>query len=278
MAPEPRDHLMSAVAAAPSLDTDDPHRLRLAFRAGLDVATTARLAPGHVQGNLVILPAAEARGFLDYCALNPKPCPVIGVSEPGDPFLPALGRDLDIRSDLPRYRVWRDGALADEPQSVRDVWRDDFVAIVLGCSYSFDQLLLEAGVALRHWERGQNPPYWRTAIDTVPAGPFGGKLIVSMRPLTPADAIRAIALTARYPTLHGAPVHLGFPEAIGIADLDRPDGGEALALRDGELPVFWACGVTPQSAIEHAKPALCITHKPGAMLVTDVTLRSLAPS
>jgi uncharacterized protein YcsI (UPF0317 family) len=269
---------MSAVAAPPSLDTEDPHRLRLAFRAGLDVATTARLAPGHVQGNLVILPADEAREFLRYCALNPKPCPVLGVGAPGDPSLAALGRDLDIRTDLPRYRVWRDGVLADEPQSVVDVWRADLVAIVLGCSYSFDQLLLEAGVRLRHWERGQNPPYWRTAIDTVPAGPFGGKLMVSMRPLRPADAIRAIEVTSRYPAVHGAPIHLGFPEAIGIADLDHPDGGEALALDAGELPVFWACGVTPQSAIEQAKPKLCITHMPGAMLVTDLTLRSLVPA
>ena len=272
---------MSAVAAAPSLvtplETDDPHALRLAFRAGRDATTTARLAPGRIQGNLVILPDADAQEFLRYCAANPKPCPVLGVGRPGDPLLPALGRDLDIRTDLPRYRVWRDGALADEPADVRGLWRDDFVAIVLGCSYSFDQLLVEAGVALRHWERRQNPPFWRTSIDTVPVGKFGGKLIVSMRPLTPADAIRAIDVTARYPAVHGAPVHIGFPEAIGV-DLQRPDGGQALAVEPGELPVFWACGVTPQSAIEYAKPALCITHWPGAMLVTDLKLSDLTPS
>jgi uncharacterized protein YcsI (UPF0317 family) len=268
---------MSVLDTAPSLDTDDPQRIRLAFRAGTVVETTARLAPGRLQGNLVILPEADAAEFLRYCALNPKPCPVLGVGQPGDPLLPALGRDLDIRTDLARYRVWRDGALADEPHDVRSVWRDDFVAIVLGCSYSFDQLLVEAGVTLRHWERRQNPPYWRTALDTVPAGRFGGKLIVSMRPLTPRDAIRAIEVTARYPAVHGAPIHIGFPEAIGV-DLDRPEGGTRLPLEPGELPVFWACGITPQTAIEQARPKLCITHWPGAMLVTDLTLASLAPS
>jgi len=262
------------MAADPATVTD-PHALRRLFRDGLDVASTARLAPGRVQGNLVILPAAFAADFEAYCRRNAQACPLLGVSAAGDPLLPALGRDFDVRTDLPRYRVWRDGEIAEEPQDVRALWRDDFVAFVLGCSYSFEQALIEAGIRLRHWDRGQNPPYYRTALDTAPAGAFSGKLIVSMRPLVPRDAIRAVQITSRYPAVHGAPVHLGFPEAIGIVDLGRPDGGEPIEVLPGELPVFWACGVTPESAIRAARPPLCITHRPGAMAVTDLLNKSL---
>src|SRR5207248_939528 len=177
----------------------DPYRLRLAFRGGLDSASTARLAPGHVQGNLVIVPAAFAHDFEAYCRANPKPCPLLGKSEAGRPTMEHLGRDLAIRTDLARYRVWRDGRVVAEPSDIRDLWRDDLVAFVLGCSYSFEQALDEAGVRLKHWERGENPPYYATNIDTDARGPFHGKLIVSMRALSPADAIRAVEITARYP-------------------------------------------------------------------------------
>jgi uncharacterized protein YcsI (UPF0317 family) len=254
----------------------DPYRLRLAFRDGLDVASTARLAPGHVQGNLVILPAAWAGDFEAYCRANPKPCPLLAVSR--EPVIPELGRDLDIRTDVARYRVWRDGRLEGEPQDIRSLWRDDLVTFVLGCSYSFEQALAEAGVRLKHWERGENPPYYTTRIDTIPAGRYRGKLVVSMRALSPADAIRAVLISARYPSVHGAPVHLGFPEAIGIHDLGRPDGGQPMELANGELPVFWACGVTPENAIANARPPLCITHKPGAMVVTDLSNKALEKS
>jgi uncharacterized protein YcsI (UPF0317 family) len=263
-----------AMTADPATITD-PHALRQLFRGGLDVASTARLAPGHVQGNLVILPAALAADFETYCRRNAQACPLLAVSGAGDPQLPALGRDFDVRTDLPRYRVWRDGEIVEEPREILGLWREDFVAFVLGCSYSFEQALIEAGIRLRHWDRGQNPPYYRTSVETDPVGPFSGKLIVSMRPLPPRDAIRAVQITSRYPTVHGAPVHLGFPEAIGIADLARPDGGDPIELLPGELPVFWACGVTPESAIRTARPSLCITHKPGAMAVTDLLNRSL---
>jgi uncharacterized protein YcsI (UPF0317 family) len=253
----------------------DPHRLRLAFRAGLDVASTARLAPGHVQGNLVVLPAAYAHDFEAYCRANPKPCPLLGVSRAGNPLMEDLGRELDVRTDLPRYRVWREGRVVAEPQDIRELWRDDLVAFVLGCSYSFEQALNEAGVRLKHWERGENSPYYVTDVDTVPAGLFRGKLMVSMRALSPADAIRAVEISARYPTVHGAPVHIGFPEMIGIHDLGRPAGGEPMELAAGELPVFWACGVTPENALANAHLPLAITHKPGAMVVTDLLNKAL---
>ena len=252
----------------------DPYALRQAFRNGFDVGSTARLAPGRVQGNLAIVPRAYAGDFEAYCRANAKACPLLGISRPGDPLLPELGRDLDIRSDVARYRVWRDGRIAAEPQDITDLWADDMVAFVLGCSYSFEQALAEAGVRLKHWERGENSPYYVTNIDTEARGPFRGKLIASMRALSPADAIRAVEITARYPTVHGAPVHIGFPEALGI-DLDKPAGGAPMAVDPGELPVFWACGVTPENALAHARLPLAITHKPGAMVVTDLLNKDL---
>lgn len=230
---------------------------------------TAGMAPGYVQGNLVILPEREAFDFLRFCQRNPKPCPLLAVSEPGDPHLPSLGEDLDLRTDLPRYRVWREGVPVEEPSDIRALWRPDLVAFVVGCSFSFEEALVAAGVPLRHLERGCNVAMYRTSIACVPAGPFQGPMVVSMRPLRPADAIRAILITARFPAVHGAPVHLGDPAAIGIADLDRPDYGDPVPLEPGELPVFWACGVTPQAVLAAARLPFAITHAPGSMLVTD---------
>lgn len=244
--------------------------VRLACRSGAWRGPTAGLARGHVQGNLVVLPAALADEFLEFCRLNPKPCPVIGRSEPGDPAIPALGADLDIRTDLPRYRVWKAGTLADETDDIRAWWRDDLVAIVLGCSFSFEEALLEAGLPLRHIGLGRNVAMYRTTVACASAGRFAGPLVVSMRPFRPADAIRAIEITARFPAVHGAPVHLGLPHLIGIDDLAKPDYGDAIEIRSDELPVFWACGVTPQAVIAAAKPDFAITHAPGAMLATDL--------
>ena len=250
--------------------------MRLAARGGVFDNATAGLAPGFVQGNLAILPRDWADEFLRFCQANPKPCPVLGVSEPGSPQIPALGADLDIRTDLPRYRVWHDGDLVAEPRDVRPLWRDDLVSFVIGCSFSFEEALLQADVPLRHIAIGCNVPMYRTNLPTRRAGRFHGPLVVSMRPLKPADAIRAIQVTSRMPAVHGAPVHIGMPEAIGISDLGRPDYGDAVAVEPGELPVFWACGVTPQAAIAAARPPFAITHAPGSMLVTDVTNASLA--
>ena len=244
--------------------------LRAAIRAGRFTGHTAGYARGHVQGNVVILPKRWAFDFLAYCQRNPRPCPLLAVSSPGDPTLPELSEDLDIRTDVPRYRVFREGALVDEPTDIRDLWRDDLVTFVLGCSFSFEEALLDAGVPVRHLEQGSNAAMFRTNIMTRPAGPFRGELVVTMRPMPPAAAIRAVQITSRFPFAHGAPVHLAEPEAIGIEDLSRPDWGDAVEVRPGEIPVFWACGVTTQVAIANARPELTITHKPGSMLITDL--------
>ncbi len=242
---------------------------RLAVRAGRHKGQTAGMAPGYVQGNLAILPERLAADFLRFCQRNPKPCPLIGTSAPGDWRVPELGEDLDIRSDLPRYRVWKNGELAAEPEDIAGFWRDDLVSFVIGCSFSFEEALMADGIELRHITLGCNVPMFRTSIPTHEAGPFHGPLVVSMRPLTPADAIRAVQITTRFPSVHGAPVHIGKPELIGIADVMQPDYGDAVEVRADELPVFWACGVTPQSVIATVKPDFCITHYPGSMLVTD---------
>lgn len=242
---------------------------RLVIRQGRHHGPTSGLAPGFVQANLAILPNNLAENFLRFCRLNPKPCPVIGVAAAGDWRLPELGEDLDVRTDLPRYRVWRRGTVVDEPTDLRRWWRDDLVSFAIGCSFSFEQALLENGIELRHMTCNCTVPMYRTSVETLAAGPFHGPLVVSMRPMTPANAIRAVQITTRFPSVHGAPVHLGKPESIGIRDLSAPDWGDAVPVHDDELPVFWACGVTPQSVIMAAQPEFCITHYPGAMLVTD---------
>ncbi len=242
---------------------------RLMIRRNEHLGPTSGLAPGYVQGNLAILPNALASDFLRFCQLNPKPCPLLAASAPGDPRLPSLGEDLDIRTDLGRYKVWRNGEVVDEPTDIKRWWRDDLVAFAIGCSFSFEEALLDAGIELRHMTCDCTVPMVRTTIETVPAGPFHGPMVVSMRPMKPADAIRAIQVTTRFPTVHGAPVHIGKPELIGIKDIMKPDHGDAVPVRDDELPVFWACGVTPQSVVATVKPDFCITHYPGCMLVTD---------
>jgi uncharacterized protein YcsI (UPF0317 family) len=264
------------IASSPPLDTG--LAVRLACRRTAWRGPTSGLARGHVQGNLVVLGASLAEEFLEFCRRNPKPCPVIGRSAPGDPRIPALGADLDIRSDLPRYRLWRSGALLEEVTDIAGWWRPDSVAIVLGCSFSFEEALLEAGLPLRHIAEGKNVAMYRTTVPCAPAGRFAGPLVVSMRPLRPADAIRAVEITARYPAVHGAPVHIGLPHLLGIADLAKPDYGDAIDIRSDELPVFWACGVTPQAVIAAAKPDFAITHAPGAMLVTDMLNAQFATS
>jgi uncharacterized protein YcsI (UPF0317 family) len=250
--------------------------VRRLIRQGLWTSHTSGLADEHVQGNVVILPQSLAGDFLRYCQRNPKPCPVLAVSEPGERLLPALGADIDICTDVPRYRVWRDGELVDEPTDIAALWRDDLVSFVIGCSFSFEQALMEAGLPLRHVEQGRNVAMFRTSIATEAAGPFSGPLVVTMRPLRAADVIRAVQVTSRFPNVHGAPVHIGDPSLIGIHDLARPDYGDAVDVMPDELPVFWACGVTPQAAIQQARPAFCITHAPGAMLITDLLNHQLA--
>jgi hypothetical protein len=263
----PPDHPLTAELSA--LERIDARALRRAIRAGRHRAHTVGLAPGRVQGNLVVLPQALAGDFMRFCQRNPKPCPLLAVTEPGDPLARDLGEDVDLRTDVPRYRVWREGVLEGEVDDLRALWRDDWVGFVLGCSFSFEQALLDDGIPLRHVAQGRNVAMYRTSIPTAPAGRFAGPLVVSMRPMTAAHAIRAVQVTSRFPSVHGAPVHFGDPAAIGIADLSRPDYGDAVDILPGEVPVFWACGVTPQAALIAARPEVCVTHAPGCMLVTD---------
>lgn len=253
-----------------------PYDFRKQIRSGTFRGPTAGYCGDYAQANLVILPSAHADDFLRFCVRNPKPCPLLGVGERGDWRLPGLAQDLDIRTDVPGFNVYRDGVLSEQPDDIVGLWRDDLVVFALGCSFSFEQMLIEEGIPIRHIDEGVNVPMFRTNIANVPAGPFGGQLVVTMRPMTGAHAIRAVQVTSRVPSVHGAPVHLGSPEAIGIADLSRPDYGDPVEIRDHEVPVFWACGVTPQTALEQARLPLAITHRPGHMLVTDIPNATLA--
>jgi len=244
--------------------------VRVACRTGRHTGPTPGLAPGFVQANLVVLPGDWAEDFLQFCRLNPQPCPLLEVTEPGsfEPKQTAPGADL--RTDLPAYRIWKYGELLAEPAEIIAYWRDDLVGFLIGCSFTFESALLAAGLPVRHIEQNRNVPMYRTAIECTPAGRFRGPLVVSMRPMTPEQAIEATSVCSRFSMSHGAPVHSGDPSAIGIADLDRPDFGDTVELRTGEIPVFWACGVTPQAALAIAKPPFAITHKPGHMFLTDL--------
>ncbi|MFN7570654.1 MAG: putative hydro-lyase [Betaproteobacteria bacterium] len=264
----------AAFAPLPAFSTGSA--VRQAARQGDLSGHTVGLAPGRVQANLVILPRDWAYDFLLFCQRNPRPCPLLAVGDTGNPTLPTLGADLDVRTDLPRYRVWRGGALVDEPTDIRALWQNDWVSFALGCSFSFEQALLAAGLPLRHLACGDNVAMYRTNLPTMAGGRFGGPLVVSMRPMTPAAAIRAVQITSRFPAVHGAPVHWGDPTTIGIADLACPDYGDPVEILPGEVPMFWACGVTPQAALLAARPPIAITHAPGHMLVTDLYNEHLA--
>jgi uncharacterized protein YcsI (UPF0317 family) len=254
----------------------DPRAARLAIRAGAYTGYTAGIAPGHVQANICILPRPWAEDFLLYCQRNPKPCPLLARSDVGDPHLPTLATDLDIRTDIPRYHVFRGGELVEEVSDIKNLWRDDLVIFALGCSFSFEEALVQSGLRLRFLERNDVAAVYVTNIMTTPAGPFKGQLLVTMRAFKPADAIRAIQITSRFPSVHGAPIHIGDPSSIGV-DLSRryQNVGDP-QVAAGELPVFWACGLTPQLAVKNAKPDLCITHAPSCMLITDLRNASLA--
>lgn len=232
---------------------------------------TTGMAMGYMQGSPVIIPGDLALDFLTFCQRNPKPCPIIGIANRGDPGLPTLGEGIDVRTDIGGYRIWRDGELVEEVDDVRHLWRDDFVTFVVGCSYSFEDALVQDGLELRHHSEGVCVPMYLTDIPLAPSGPFQGTMGVSMRPFTSDDAIRAIEITARFPLTHGTPVHFGDPAAIGIKDLNQPTVGDAVTVREGEVPVFWGCGITPQYALLQAKPEIAITHKPGCLLISDLT-------
>lgn len=254
-----------------------PLELRHKIRSGEFTGNTSGYSKGYVQGNLCILPADWANDFLQFCQLNPRPCPVVGMSSSaGDYRILKLGDDLDIRTDIPSYRIFEGGELIKEVTDISDIWRDDLVTFVLGCSFSFEEALIADGLEIRNVSEGVNVPMYRTNIDCASAGRFSGKMVVSMRPMVPTDAIRAVQICTRFPSVHGAPIHFGDPDLIGIKDINAPEFGDAVSIRENEVPVFWACGVTPQVALEQAKPPLCITHAPGCMLVTDLPNSHLA--
>lgn len=246
-----------------------PVEVRHAARAGVLRGATTTAAKGYVQANLAILPRDYAHDFLLFCQRNPQPCPLIGVSDPGLPLLPNLGIDLDLRSDLPSYRVFRDGAFVEDRVDITDLWCEDLVAFALGCSLSFEEALGAAGIDQSYLENERIVPTYLTNIVCKPAGRFGGNMVVSMRQFSARDAIRAIQITTRFPSVHGAPVHLGDPRSIGIDNLAEPYSGTPPKLVRGQLPLFWACGVTPQIALASARPPIAITHTPAHMLVTD---------
>ncbi len=244
--------------------------VRGAIRSGFYRSHTAGLGPGYLQTNIVILPEAYALDFMRFCQRNPKPCPLTGVSDTGNPMLHTMGADIDIRTDVPAYNIYRDGRLDGSADDLHDLWQDDMVTFALGCSFTFEDALQQAGIPLWHVDHDTTVPMFRSNIACVPAGPFRSPMVVSMRAIDPGQIDLAIEISRRFPLAHGSPVHVGDPAALGIEDITRPDWGDPAPVEHGQVPVFWACGVTPQAAIAAAAPPICITHKPGHMLITDV--------
>lgn len=250
--------------------------VRQAIREQNITTPTAGMAHGYAQANVVITPRSLAFDFLLFCQRNPKPCPLLDVTEPGIPEPTKAAPGANLCFDVPRYRVYRNGELVEEPTQIDHLWNEDLVGFLLGCSFTFESAMLRANLPVRHLEQGCNVPMYQTNIACTPAGSLQGPMVVSMRPLKPAQAIQAVQVTSRYPSVHGAPIHWGDPEAIGISDLMKPDFGDAVPVHPDEIPVFWACGVTPQAMVMQTKPDFVITHSPGCMFVTDITDESLA--
>ncbi|MBD3666258.1 putative hydro-lyase [Sulfitobacter aestuariivivens] len=249
-------------------DEGDLCAVRARIRSGEFTAPTSRCAPGRMQVNMVILPSEQAETFRAFCDANPRPCPLLAVSAPGDPRLPVLGPDIDVRTDLPGYRVWENGAITDEPINITTLWRDDLVAFALGCSFGFDAAVAAAGIEVPHVTQGRNVPMYDSTIALTRAGVFGGTMVVSLRRFLQDRLNEVVEISRRFPQCHGAPVHVGDPAEIGILDIEQPDYGDP-PVGTG-VPVFWACGVTPQAALRRARLPFAITHSPGKMLVCDV--------
>ncbi len=251
------------------LTAASPQEVREQIRKGKWRGVTSGVAPGYVQANLAILPRELAFDFLLFCQRNPKPCPLLEVIEAGNTEASLTAPSSDIRTEVPGYRIYRNGQLEAEVESLVDHWRDDLVSFLLGCSFSFETAMSDAGIPLRHQELGRNVAMYVTNKATTPAGVFSGPMVVSMRPVKREQIVRAVQVTSRFPDTHGAPVHIGDPGAIGIRDLDSPDFGDPVEVLPGEEPVFWACGVTPQAVALNCSPSLMITHAPGRMFITD---------
>lgn len=258
------------------LSSLSPQAVRSLIRDGKLNQPTAGFCDGYAQGNLVVLPKKYAYDFMLFAQRNPKPCPILEVSDVGSKEFRLTAPDSDITRDIPRYCIYEHGKLMGECDSVEDYWRDDLVSFLLGCSFSFEAGLMDAGIEIRHITEGRNVPMYITNIDTTPAGIFSGPTVVSMRPMPSHQVVKAVTITQQLPEVHGAPIHIGDPSVIGIADLNRPDFGDAVTVKPGEVPVFWACGVTPQAAVMKSKPDFVITHAPGHMFITDIKNSNLS--
>lgn len=253
----------------------NPKEIRNLIRAQKITGQTSGMCAGYAQANLCILPKDLAFDFLLFCTRNPRPCPLLEVGNAGSRQIRDMAENADVATDFPKYRIWKNGVLTEEVHDISDLWQDDFVYFLIGCSFSFEAELIEAGIPVRHIEEGRNVPMFNTNIPLKPAGIFGGNMVVSMRPIPYDLVVKAVNVTAAMPRVHGAPIHIGSPEQIGIKDIFSPDYGDAVTVNDGEVPVFWPCGVTPQNAVMNAKPPMAITHAPGHMFITDVKNTSL---
>lgn len=247
-----------------------PNEIRAQIRSGALQVPTSGMAKGYVQANVVILPSKYAYDFLKFCFRNPKTCPLLDVSEVGSPSFMKYGKEADIRTDVGLYRLYKDGKFVEEYQDITDLYTDDMVSFLIGCSFTFEHALLEAGIPVRHIEENHNVPMYITNIPATPSGTFQGNITVSMRPMTMAEAIKATEITTQFKEVHGTPIHIGNPSEIGIQNLATPDFGDSVNIKHNEAPVFWGCGVTPQSVALDAKPEIMITHAPGHMFITDV--------
>lgn len=252
------------------LVTMKPEKVREMIRKGEITSPTSGMCAGYAQANLVVLPKEYAYDFLLFAMRNPKSCPILEVSDVGARQLHFIAKDTDIATDIPKYRVYENGIMTGEYESVDHLWRDDLVSFLIGCSFSFESELIEAGIEIRHITENCNVPMYMTNMECEPAGVFNGKMVVSMRPIPYHQIVKAVTVTETLPRVHGTPIHIGDPSVIGIKDISHPDFGDSVTIKDGEVPVFWPCGVTPQSVVMNVKPSFCITHSPGHMLITDV--------
>ncbi len=247
-----------------------PRGLRELASIGQFDEPTSGMCNGYIQANLVVLPEEHAQDFKQFCRKNHKACPLLETVGPGSFSTTTLANGADLRTTLPRYTIWRGGKAGETVKDITDVYRDDLVFFLLGCSFSFESAMIQAGIRLRHVEEHKNVSMYDTTIELDPVGIFDGNMVVSMRPILYNRVVDACLITAHYPDVHGAPQHIGYPKLIGIADVHQPDYGDAVDIHDNEIPVFWACGVTPQNVLRRAKLPFAITHAPGHMFVADI--------
>lgn len=252
-----------------------PVQMRHLIREGKFTEPTSGLCPGYAQANLIILKKDLAYDFLLFAMRNPKPCPILEVLDTGSRFTKYIASDCDIAKDFPKYRIYENGVMTGEYTDVEKFWRDDLVGFLIGCSFSFESEMINADIEIRHNTMGCNVPMYITNIDCTPAESMSGKMVVSMRPIPYSQVVKAVTVTADYPKVHGAPIHIGDPAVIGIKDIGKPDFGDPVIINEGEVPVFWPCGVTPQSVVMNVKPDFAITHAPGHMLITDTKNASI---